>query len=365
MDSVLKQKLTEIYKRYGFEMAKTYEKEQILVFTIKNGYFDNADIVKLAEESNSDAAFKCFSDAGYACSIRTVLTAEQAEEQLFKGFFSVDSILARLKNDYIRFTEGIVAPYSETARYKYINAPYQINGRTGISTPADEIASRLGAKKPTLFLVEAAAGFGKTCTAYELLHLLIERGEYLPLFSELSRDRQAVIFRYILLSEIDRSFPVLSSRLVQTEMKNGRVITILDGFDELLRKSEDGGDFENKEPMLETIGEVLTGSAKIILTTRRTVLFEGDAFHNWVEKHSEEFDLIKIRISEPQVKDWLPDFRLDTLRNTGLNIENIANPVLLSYLRCISDDDFNQVSSTPQLLVEKYFEFMLDCNAPR
>ena len=360
MDNSLKQKLIEIYKRYGFEMARVYEPEQILVFTIKNGYFDNADIVKLSPSADSTEAFKCFSDTGYACTVRTVLTPEQAEEQLFKGFFSIDSILARLKNDYVRFTENIVAPFSESAKYEYINAPYQINGRAGTSSPAFEISSRLEVKKPTLFLVEAAAGFGKTCTAYELLRMLIERGEHLPLFSELSMNRQAVIFRYILLDEIDRSFPVLSSRLVQTEMQNGRVITILDGFDELLRKGEEGGDFVNKEPMLETIGELLTGCAKIVLTTRRTVLFEGDAFHSWVDKHADDFDLIKIRISEPQVKDWLPVHRLSSLETAGIDIENIANPVLLSYLRCISDADFSRVSTTPQYLVEKYFEFMLD-----
>lgn len=360
MNERLKQKLIEIYRRYGFEIAKQYETEQILVFTIKNGYFDNADIVKLVKETNPSSAFEYFSNAGYACTIRTVLTSEQAEDQLFKGFFSIDSILARLKNDYDRFTSSIVAPFSKNARYEYINAPYQINGRLGTSSPAQEIVTKLETAKPTLFLVEAAAGFGKTCTAYELLRLLIERGEYLPLFSELSRNRQAVIFRYILLDEIDRSFPVLSSRLVQTEMKNGRVITILDGFDELLRKSEEGGDFENKEPMLETIGEFLMGSAKIVLTTRRTVLFEGDAFHNWVEKHSDEFDLIKIRISEPKVGDWLPESRLAPLREAELDVENIANPVLLSYLRCISNEDFEQVSRNPHLLVEKYFDFMLD-----
>lgn len=360
MNNALKQKLIEIYRRYGFEIARVFEQEQILVFTLKNGYFDNAEIVKLSSSADPKEAFRCFSDTGYACTVRTVLTPEQAEEQLFKGFFSIDSILVRLKKDYVRFTESIVAPFSESAKYEYINAPYQINGRAGTSSPAIEISSRLDAKKPTLFLVEAAAGFGKTCTAYELLRLLIEQGEHLPLFSELSMNRQAVIFRYILLDEIDRSFPVLNSRLVQTEMQNGRVITILDGFDELLRKGEEGGDFENKEPMLETIGELLTGRAKIVLTTRRTVLFEGDAFHNWVDKHADDFDLIKIRISEPQVKDWLSADRLGSLETSGIDIENIANPVLLSYLRCISNSDFSKVSETPQLLVEKYFEFMLD-----
>lgn len=360
MSRETRRELTDVYRRYGFELARTYESEQVLVFTIKTGYFDNADIVPLEEGVDSNQAFRDFSQAGFACTVRPILTPTQAEKQLFKGFFSVDSILARLSNDYEKFTKSIVAPFSADAEYQYINAPYRVNGKLGELTPADEVASRLDSPKPTLFLIEAAAGFGKTCTAYELVHLLTQRGEYLPLFSELARNRQAAIFRYILLDEIDRTFPVLSSRLVQTEMKNGRVVTILDGFDELLRKTEDGNDFENREPMLETIGEFLTGNAKIVLTTRRTVLFEGDAFHTWVEKHADEFDLVRIRISEPRVDNWLPATRLDRLKLAGIRVTDIANPVLLSYLRCISDTEFENVAAEPHLLVEKYFDFMLE-----
>lgn len=355
-----RKELTEAYKRYGFELAKTYDNEQVIVFTIKTGYFDNADIVPLVEGCDTSQAFNDFSKAGFACSVRSFQTATQAENQLFKGFFSVESIIERLKHDYEKFTKGIVAPFSATATYQYINAPYRVNGQVGALTPAEEVISRLNTDKPTLFLIEAAAGFGKTCTAYELVDLLTKDGNYLPLFSELSRNRQAAIFRYILLDEIDRTFPVLSSRLVQTEMKNGRIITILDGFDELLRKTDDGSDFENREPMLETIGEFLTGNAKIVLTTRRTVLFEGDAFHTWVEKHTDDFDLVRIRISEPRVDNWLSDIRLRHLTEAGLRVSDIANPVLLSYLRCIADEEFLDVASSPNLLVEKYFDFMLE-----
>lgn len=360
MDINLKQKLTEVYKSYGFTLAKFYDTDEVLVFTLKTGYFDNADIVPTSRISTSDRAFQEFSNSGFACTVRPFTSPVQAEQQLFKGFFSVESVLARLANDYQRFTNAIVSAFSSDAKYEYINAPYVVNGRVGTQSPADEVISRIEAKKPTLFLIEAAAGFGKTCTAYELVDKLTQKGEFLPLFSELSRNRQAVIFRHILLDEIDHTFPMLSSRLVQNEMRNGRVITILDGFDELLRKNEDGSEFENHEPMLETIGEFLTGNAKIVLTTRRTILFEGDAFHNWVDKHSDEFDLIRIKISEPRVADWLPEPRISALRGSGLKVEHIANPVLLSYLRCISDAEFVDVASLPHELVERYFEFMLN-----
>lgn len=360
MDEQDRRKLEDVYRRYGFELARRYESDQVLVFTLKTGYFDNADIVPLTNTASFDRAFSDFSQLGYACTKRAALSPSQAEEQLFKGFFSVDSIVGRLENDYAKFTTGIVAPFADDAQYTYINAPYLVNGAPGRCSPAEEVLSRISNAKPTLFLIEAAAGFGKTCTAYELVHLLTQRREHLPLFSELARNRQARVFRYILLDEIDRTFPVLGSRLVQSEMINGRVVTILDGFDELLRKTDDAGEYEKREPMLETIGEFLTGNAKIVLTTRRTVLFEGDAFHSWIEKHTDDFSFVRIRITEPRVTDWLPPDRLLALEKSGLVISNIANPVILSYLRCIPQSKFESVMRTPHELVDRYFEFMLD-----
>lgn len=361
MEQQLKNKLEEIYKRYGFEQAKIYENENTIVFTLKTGYFDNADIVPLSEDACTDKAFSDFSKANFACTIRKHLNPEQTAEELFKGFFSASQITERLKSDYLKFTESIARQFSDDAKYTYINAPYHINGKIGTTSPAEEVVSRLAEKKPILFLIEAAAGFGKTCTAFELVNKLVTSEDYLPLFSELSRNRKAPIFRYVLLDEIDRRFPTLSSRLVQAEMKNGKVVTILDGFDELLRKSEDVDDFENQEPMLETIGQFLTGCAKIILTSRRTVLFEGDSFHNWALEHKNEFELVKIRIGEPSLVDWLPEERLNAIQSTSLDIKNsLANPVLLSYLRCIPQDKFDAVIQSPQGLVEKYFSFLLD-----
>lgn len=361
MDKSLKRELEEIYRRYGFELAKTYEVEDVVVLTLKTGYFDNADIVPLSLEAKTERAFDEFSKAGFACTVREFLAPKQTEAHLFKGFFSVASILDRLRKDYVQFTTSIVRPYADDAKYEYINAPYDVNGKRGEKSPADEVVSRLSETKPILFLIEAAAGFGKTCTAFEIVHLLSSKGDYLPLFSELSLNRKAPIFRYVLLDEIDRKFPTLSSRLVQTEMMNGRVVTILDGFDELLRKTDDSDEFDKQEPMLETIGHFLTGNAKIVLTTRRTVLFEGDAFHAWAAKYADIFELVRIKIREPSIVDWLPEDRLNAINSTTLNIQTeLSNPVLLSYLRCIPKDKFDTVVSSPQNLVERYFNFLLE-----
>jgi hypothetical protein len=361
MDIQLRRNLEEIYKRYGFETAKVYETEDTIVFTLKTGYFDNADIVPITANSDTSKPFDDFSAAGYACTVRKFLSPKQTEYELFKGFFSVASILDRLDKDYKNFTNSIVRPFADDALYKYINAPYSISGNIGTKSPATEVVARLGESRPILFLIEAAAGFGKTCTAYEIVHQLIQGEAYLPLFSELSRNRKAPMFRYVLLDEIDRKFPTLSSRLVQSEMINGRVVTILDGFDELLRKSDDVDEFENQEPMLETIGQFLTGSAKIVLTTRRTVLFEGDAFHSWASTHADQFELVRIRIGEPSLEDWLPEERLSAIQSTSLDLKSsLANPVLLSYLRCIPKDKFEAVIQSPQGLVERYFNFLLE-----
>ncbi|MBK7970292.1 MAG: hypothetical protein IPK08_15875 [Bacteroidetes bacterium] len=46
--------------------------------------------------------------------------------------------------------------------------------------------------KPVFVIIEAAAGFGKTCTAYELLkHFIENRSNLLPFFTELSKNREA------------------------------------------------------------------------------------------------------------------------------------------------------------------------------
>lgn len=355
-----KYKLITAYKKYGFTLARESANLGILVFTLKTGYFDNAEIVKLNPQAKTDQVFKEFSDAGFACVVREEMTPDRAEEELFNGFFSVDATRQRLLEDYSRFTSNLVRAYGVDAKYEYIKCSYQINGKEGLKTPPQEVLDRIDDNEPVLFLIEAAAGFGKTCTAQEIVRLLAEHPSRLPLYAELSRNRQARIFRYILLDEIDRTFPLLSSGLVQSEIKNGRIAAILDGFDELLRKGEDAGDFENREPMLETVSELLTGRAKVVITTRRTVLFDGDEFHQWLDQHADSFSVVRIRIQEPKVTDWLPHERIEALEQAGLDVDAMANPVLLSYLKCISQSKFSDTLQVPESVVQSYFEYMLD-----
>ncbi|MDI1310458.1 MAG: hypothetical protein PSV17_13645 [Methylotenera sp.] len=59
--------IKRIYQSYGFSFAKQYDNDDVLVFTLKTGYFDNADIVALTDSASTDRAFADYSEIGFAC----------------------------------------------------------------------------------------------------------------------------------------------------------------------------------------------------------------------------------------------------------------------------------------------------------
>lgn len=354
--------LTNVYKQFGFTEESLHDTD-VAVYSINTGHYHNADIIPLKSGVDVNKNFNDYKELGYACQIREYASHEDAHKELFGGFFSIESTKERLKKEYANFTDSIVKIHSTDATYSFINSNYTINGGVGIKSVISEIITRINQDRPVLFLIEAAAGFGKTCTAYELLNNILNNdSEKVPLFTELSRNRQAKIFRYVLLDEIDRSFPLLSSALVRNEIRSGNVPVILDGFDELLHESSNADDnsYEKTEPMLETISELLTNRAKVVLTTRRTAIFDGDDFHQWISLHESDFDVVRIRIHEPKIEDWLPYPRLNAIKETGFPIDKLSNPVLLSFLRCISEADFKKVIDDPTQIVRKYFNSMLE-----
>lgn len=347
------------YKRYGFILEDERPQEGLLAFLLITGPFRNVEIIKTRPDADAASIYDELVGLGYSCKV--LESSDCTEARLFESFFSVKSYREKIKRDYFSFARSISKKYSDSSEYKYLSAPYLVDGIEGHRDVSEEILERLEQKGPTIFVVEAAAGYGKTCAAYELTHRINDMSERIPLLAELSRNRQARIFKHVLLDEIDRSFPSLSSSLIKDETASGRVVIILDGFDELLRDNEvSAADFDSKEPMLETIGEYLKGGAKIILTTRRTMLFEGDGFHNWVESNKEEFSLVKIQINEPKVNDWLDLSRRELLESSGVEIKTIANPVLLSFLRYISDEELLKICESPEALVDSYFDFILE-----
>lgn len=299
-----KHKLSDIYRKYGFteEISSTPD---IVVFSKKVGVFNIADIIPL-KKIDVNGVFEYYKELGYACKKRTYYSHEDAQKELFSVFFSIESTKERLRKEYSNFKELIVKKHSEYARHSFTQSRKNVNWTIGINDLTKEIGNKIKFEKPMLFLIEVSTKFGRTCAAYEILHYLINHYlDVAPLFTELSKNRQANIFRYVLLDEIDRSFPFLSSSLVINEIKNGNIPVILDGLDELFHESanDEYHNYEKTEPMLETISELLSDKAKIILTTRRTAIFDGDNFHQWISSHNEDFEVIRIRIHEPQIEE--------------------------------------------------------------
>ncbi|WP_337045060.1 hypothetical protein [Emticicia sp. 17c] len=359
--------LIKIYKSYGFEVEE-HSTSEIAVFSYKQGRYFGVDIVPLI--SNEQILKEInrlkteYSDSGFATTIRYIKDEEEAEIELFRSFFSFDSTIARLNRKYQEFvkkqTNNLLG-----SRYKYITSPFEIynterEGRL-IELVTDVIIKE---DKAHLIIIEAAAGYGKTSTAYEILDSLIQSDSILsPILTELARNRGANIFRYILLDVIDKEFPTLNSELVIKEIQKGRVPLIIDGFDELLDKvnlEADISSIEEIEPMLNTIGELLIDKAKIVLTTRKTAIFNDYEFEQWINKWGNKFEIIRIAIKEPSIKDWLGQERFQILENHNMALHHLANPVMLAYLKSLNFEDYNSVISNGQNLVDQYFQRMLE-----
>ena len=361
-----KESTIDIFKRYGFEYREEFSEAEILIFTKKSGFFDNASIVKLSTSANSETAIKNLAKVGYSVKEHIFSTSIELEFELFDGFFSINRSKREFNNDYLKHIEKIIKAYTmELDDYKYRSAPYSKNLVKQDSIDSDDIIAAiskdLSSDGPRLILIEAAAGFGKTCTAYEIAKNISEtQKQKLVLFAELSKDRQAKIFSHVLNKEVMRSFPSLPSELVIQEIKNGRIAVILDGFDELLKNHDEEKQFEKSQAMLETIGEILSSNAKVVLTTRKTAILQGDDFNNWIESHSEDFEFVRYSLHEPEIKQWLDASRLQQLEERGIRIKNISNPVLLTYLQFIPDELFQKTVQQPDLIIERYFNSMLE-----
>lgn len=262
---------------------------------------------------------------------------------------------------------------SSKIKYEYINVPYTVSSdkNTGVlehKSIIDSINEYVNKEGANLIIVEAAAGFGKTCTAFELYHSFSRFSENAkPLFTELSRNREAKLFKYVLWSEIENEYQSsISNALVTYNIKSGRIPLIIDGFDELLTKNLDSGgldfsdDFEQVETMLSTIGDLLQGNAKAILTSRKTAIFAGSEFYEWTEKYNHKFEVVRFLLERPNVKQWLRADRYNIIKSNNIPLDYIANPVLLTYLRNVGEEEFSALIEIPEKITQKYFEYLLN-----
>lgn len=362
--SLNKENVNRIYQRFGYEVKGGNENIQVYIF--RQGIYNGADIVTISGQGDTETLKEEYSKMGYACRVCSYETEQQIEEELFRGFFAVESASSRLKAKYSSFIQKQSSYLG--ANYQYIPCPFRLSNSDITEEPIiNNVLKTLNQQGPQLLILEAAAGYGKTCTAYEVLNELLKNGaKQTPLITELSRNRQAKIFRYVLLDEIDQEYPALSSDLVQYEIQSGRIPLIIDGFDELLYKQIDsesrskGEVFEEVESMLDTIGQLLKTNAKIILTTRRTAIFSGEEFSKWMEVHSHEFNVTRFLLEEPDIEQWLGSEKVEKLLENDIPIIHLANPVLLAFLKNLDNVTFDDSCKNSEIIIQRYFSSLLN-----
>lgn len=368
--------LDDLYIRYGYEPRKS-KATRVYLFT--KSIYNGADIVKTGTDEEADELRKQYAGSGYAVKVRDFKNIEEAEDYLFKDFFKADGVIQNLKRRYETFVGKLMNNLPENAKYQYIRSSYDYtnykldqddtktisigaddDNNALVKTIAKQINEHVG---PLLIILEAAAGYGKTCTAYEILNEFISiPSNKLPFFTELSRDRKASIFKHILAFEIEEQFSNrVDSNVVIHQIKKGRIPLIIDGFDELISKdfSFSSNQFEQVESMLSTIVDLLTDNAKVIITSRKTAIFNSEEFHNWMIDRNIDYTLSKVTISEPSIENWLPKERLEIVQSNNFPVEQIANPVLLTYLRYVKIEELKEMGVEGKSIVDRYFDFLL------
>lgn len=372
--------IDSLYKAYGFNKDETYSNDDVSIYTLKYGMYVAAEIVSFNEKADLKKIKEDFSSAGFATVERKYHSVEEAKETLFKGFFVDASLKSTIKYKYDRFKERQLKNLPPESIYEYVSPPFELkefDSKGEVIEEKDkeksddknniinETISRVVQKDhPYFIIMEAGAGYGKTATSYELLRKLNTNEENIvPFFTELSRNREARIFKHILQDEIDKQFPFgIKSDVVIEQIKEGRIPLIIDGFDELISKdlTYSDKDFEQVEGMLSTILDLLKKNAKIIITTRKTAIFNNEKFFNWAFSDYNNFNLLRIEINEPTVGDWLPQERIEMVERGEIPLKEIGNPILLAYLRNVPFTTLkDKIVYSDESIADNYVKFLL------
>lgn len=366
-----REQIWKLYERYGYRTAEI--DDEFIIFVLENVMYPAVDILTFSDDSQRYLEQKTrYSEQGYGVRITRYQGLLAVEDYLFQGFFRVKDVARQLEMNYERYAERQMKLYSrDKGEYRYIPIRYTVENNfqmvADTNPLVDSIFRNMQGDHPVLIIIEAAAGFGKTSTAYELIHQYTHRQpDARPFFMELAKDRQATNFRYLLLSQIEQQFDILlKNDIVLHNIRQGRIPLIIDGFDELLSADLDNGglnaDFKEVGTMLSTIAELLTNRSKVVLTTRKTAIFSGESFIDWYYDRidsSIQFDIIRYQLAAPSLLDWLDARRRKAFDERHIGA-SIANPVLMGYLRYIDDQEYDDIIQNPYLLADKFFSFML------
>lgn len=360
-----KEELIRLYELYGFR--KEEEVKGVLVFIYHTGFFRNAEIVLLRDnETTREEAEKIAEDyrnIGYQnINMSYYGDLQDAQKKLFYAFFNLEESKRRLRMEYDDFCRKQNEKLLN--EYVYIPCRYRSENEESCCGLVEHVVRSAEMMTGRLTILEAAAGYGKTCTVYEILRLLLERTpDKIPMFIELSKNRAARIFRYVLQDEKNKKFPILSYELVLNEIKNGNIPLIIDGFDELIEQKASDEDIDEQSlTMLATIAELLESESKawILLTTRSSAMFTGDIFEEWVlSKLGADCSVERMQILAPYIKDWIGPEKYNIVYTKESRVEKISNPVLLAFIRGLSVEELKELLRDGDAILEKYFELLL------
>lgn len=360
------EQIERLYELYGFSKVK--EADKFIVFTYSNGYFYNAEIIKFDSDIEELKLKDEFEETGFSVRIIEYVSIEKTHELLFNGFFAVKNINNRLLNDYALFCK-LQSKKLLDSTYEYVEPSCNWNREGKQKDLISSIYDQLQSQGAQLIILEAAAGYGKTCTSYELIKMIAKEStdNFAPIFTELSKNRKAALFRYVLLDEIDRKFTALSSELVISEIKNGKVPLIIDGFDELISRSnknmsDPNSAEDDSQTMLDTIAELFEPGCqtKVVLTSRKSAIFTGDIFEEWKEKHLPKCNVTRVSIDEPTVSDWIGYEKTEYLEKNRIPFASIVNPILLAFMRSMEMEKFMETCSDVENVIEYYFRSLLE-----
>lgn len=239
--------LDKLFGQYGY-IHKEHN-DSVCVYLLNQGMYHGAEVVSLDGTEQHDIVER-YSKLGYSTKLQHFKNVHEVEDYLFTGFFNPKTTEADIKRRYNEFKQAQLRFYGNSdIKYEFINVPYYIYKDTssgdnrGTKDVVSTILEEMNRKGSHLIIVEAAAGFGKTCTAYELYKSFLDNSiQVKPIFTELFNNRNAKQFKYVLWSEIDKEKDTTAKQdIVIYNIKNGRIPLIIDGFDELLSKDIDSG----------------------------------------------------------------------------------------------------------------------------
>lgn len=367
--------IKEIFELYGYVLQQ--ETDEYLVYAAQHTMYPAVEIVRFpnARDEAIEHIKNEYSSQCYAVRLCDARNSIDIEEYLFNWFFQVKSANRSINLRYKEYTDAVLKSYGvdpKTSKpYKYIDIPYvqeidlddEKQGTIGKLIPS--IIQNIKSTGPKLIIVEAAAGYGKTSTAMELLNNFsaVDSG-IRPFYMELGKDRMAPTFYYLLISQIHKNFDVLlGDEIVYRNIRNGRIPLILDGFDELLSEDLDKGNISKATrkgyTMLSTLAELLTDNAKIILTSRKTAILSGQAFVEWYYRNFPEntdVSIIRYRLGFPLLESWIGHSRMKFIDS---QLMDLNNPVILGYLSYLSDNEFIKECKS-STIVERYVEKLLE-----